>query len=155
LQDVEAVDGGELVRGLCSDKAAVWQQRGLRLDLQGFTGTTLQAERFLLQQAISNILDNAIDFSPEQGVISIADRIEAGQWRFTVRDRGPGVPDYAGRRVFDRFYSLPRPGSGAKSTGLGLSLVQEVAELHGGTVAIHNHPEGGAELVLSLPLGQD
>ena len=69
----------------------------------------------------------------------------------SVADTGLGVPDYAITRVFDRFYSLPRPGSGRKSTGLGLSLVREIAHLHGGEAALANRPEGGALATLWVP----
>jgi two-component system sensor histidine kinase CreC len=71
-----------------------------------------------------------------------------------VEDTGPGVPDFALPRVFERFYSLPRPRSGRKSTGLGLSLVREIAHLHGGEVELANRPEGGARATLSAPLDQ-
>ena len=74
-----------------------------------------------------------------------------GQVRFIVRDRGPGIPDYAHERVFERFYSLPRPDSGQRSSGLGLPFVREVMRLHGGEASLRNRPEGGAEAVLSLP----
>jgi two-component system sensor histidine kinase CreC len=70
-----------------------------------------------------------------------------------VRDQGPGIPDYARERIFERFYSLPRPDGGAKSTGLGLALAREVAKLHGGTVTVENRPDGasGAMARLVLP----
>lgn len=154
LQDIESLDTQALVQQLCHDKAAVCQQKGLRFELANFKGPVLQAERFLLQQAISNILDNAIAFSPEKGVIHITDEVSDANWRVSIRDQGPGIPGYAESRIFERFYSLPRPDSGAKSSGLGLSLVQEVAQLHHGKVLISNHPQGGAEVILQLPLHQ-
>ena len=69
----------------------------------------------------------------------------------TVRDRGPGIPDYAGDKVFEKFYSLARPHSQKKSTGLGLSFVKEIAALHHGRIELGNAPEGGALATLSLP----
>ena len=69
-----------------------------------------------------------------------------------MRDEGPGVPDYALGRVFDRFYSLARPHSGKKGTGLGLTFVKEIAELHGGSASLDNDPRGGAIATLRLPL---
>ena len=68
-----------------------------------------------------------------------------------VRDQGPGIPDYADDKVFERFYSLPRPHSQRKSTGLGLPFVKEVAELHHGRVSLRNGEDGGAIATLSLP----
>ena len=65
----------------------------------------------------------------------------------TARSR----PDYARGRVFERFYSLARPEGGSRSSGLGLCLVAEVADLHGGQATLDNHPEGGAVATLRLP----
>jgi two-component system sensor histidine kinase CreC len=65
----------------------------------------------------------------------------------------PGVPDYALPRVFERFYSLPRPGTEKKSTGLGLALVREIAHLHGGDATLANRPEGGARAEFWVPIG--
>ena len=68
-----------------------------------------------------------------------------------MADAGPGIPDYAAERVFERFYSLPRP-DGSRSSGLGLPFVREVAGLHGGTIAVENGEGGGAVATLRLPL---
>jgi two-component system sensor histidine kinase CreC len=68
-----------------------------------------------------------------------------------VSDHGPGVPDYALPRVFERFYSLPRPQGGSRSSGLGLCFVAEVAALHGGQARLANRDEGGARASLVLP----
>jgi len=72
-----------------------------------------------------------------------------------VRDHGPGIPEYAEDKVFEKFYSLARPHSNKKSTGLGLSFVKEIAELHHGRVSLKNAAGGGALAALSLPLTDD
>ena len=76
----------------------------------------------------------------------VADEIE-----LTVRDHGPGLPSFAEQRVFEKFFSLPRPDTGRKGTGLGLAFVREVATLHGGSARLANHPDGGALATLVLP----
>ncbi|MDH5184157.1 MAG: two-component system sensor histidine kinase CreC, partial [Gammaproteobacteria bacterium] len=154
LQDIVGVDSAALVRQLCDDKAAMCEQKNISFDFEGFSGTSVAAEHFLLQQAISNIIDNAIAFSSAEGVIYISDNIDEDSWTLYIRDQGPGIPDYAQARIFERFYSLPRPDSGLKSTGLGLSLVQEVAQLHHGKVRMSNSPQGGTLAALQLPLKQ-
>lgn len=121
----------------------------VRSDLQPLP--PLPADRFLLRQALLNLLDNATDFSPQGGTIHLHLRAAGGQAELRVRDEGAGIPDYAQGRVFERFYSTPRPDSGQRGTGLGLNLVEQAARLHGGTIALSNHPDGGAEAVLSLP----
>jgi two-component system sensor histidine kinase CreC len=112
----------------------------------------LHGERVLLREALVNLLQNALEFSPVGGVVLLQGKVEAGRVIFTVEDNGPGIPDYALARVFERFYSLPRPGTGKKSTGLGLALVREIAHLHSGDVLLSNRSEGGARATLWLPL---
>jgi two-component system, OmpR family, sensor histidine kinase CreC len=108
-------------------------------------------DEFLLGQAIYNLLDNAVDFSPTNGVISVQLHDYQTYRQLSIRDTGVGVPDYALDKVFDKFYSLPRPNNNQKSTGLGLNFVKEVAKLHGGSVTLGNHEWGGAEAILTLP----
>ena len=150
LEHVETVSLKALISGLCDDKSAVVAKAGLRIAIDIDEGYTLECEAFLLRQAINNLLDNAIEFSPPGGVIEIQASLENGHYRLSIRDQGPGIPEYAQDRIFDRFYSLPRPGDNRKSTGLGLSLVREVAELHGGSISVENHPDGGALATLVI-----
>ncbi len=111
----------------------------------------LQGEGVLLREALVNLLQNALEFSPAGGEVTLAVNVGAGRVSFVVEDAGPGVPEYALPQVFDRFYSLPRPGSTQKSTGLGLALVREIAHLHGGEATLANRAEGGARATLTLP----
>ena len=116
----------------------------------------LQADEFLLGQAIYNLLENALDFSPKNSEIKVTvteedDKIKPSQILIQVKDQGAGIPDYALDKVFDKFYSLPRPATQQKSTGLGLNFVQEVVKLHGGSVILSNHADGGAVATITLP----
>lgn len=126
--------------------------RGLRVVLDDGDDATVQGDAFLLQRAVSNLVDNALDFSPASGTVTLALHRKGRQAELTVRDHGPGIPDYAGDKVFEKFYSLARPQSRKKSTGLGLPFVKEIAELHEGRVTLANAPGGGALATLSLPL---
>ena len=114
----------------------------------------LQADEFLLGQAIVNLLENALDFSPPKSIVQVNVIENNNRILIQVKDEGAGIPDYALDKVFDKFYSLPRPentpNSGQKSTGLGLNYVEEVAKLHGGSVSLSNQAEGGAAAILSL-----
>ncbi|RZA32342.1 MAG: two-component system sensor histidine kinase CreC, partial [Lysobacteraceae bacterium] len=112
---------------------------------------TVQGDAYLLRQAVSNLLDNAIAFSLPGGLIDLRATSLDGTLEISVRDQGPGIPDYAQQRIFERFYSLPRPSTGLRSSGLGLPFVREVARLHGGTVALRNLESGGAIATLRLP----
>ncbi|WP_115528503.1 MULTISPECIES: two-component system sensor histidine kinase CreC [Xanthomonas] len=113
----------------------------------------VSGDGFLLRQALINLLENAIAFSPQGSSVQLRAHIHAGHWQLSVEDRGSGVPDYAIERVFERFYSLARPQTGQRSSGLGLPFVREVARLHGGDVALGNRDGGGVIATLRLPIG--
>lgn len=111
---------------------------------------TLSGDRFLLRQALSNFLDNALDFCLLGGRLMVSAQPYGEHWKLCVFNTGPNIPDFALDRLTERFYSLARSSSGKKSTGLGLNFVQEVAKLHGGYVLVSN-VEGGVEASLFLP----
>lgn len=111
----------------------------------------IKGERFLLALALTNLLKNAVEFTPVNGMIRVEVRRERQDVCIVVEDTGPGIPEFARERIFERFYSLPRPDTGVKSTGLGLSFVREIAHLHGGEVRITNRSAGGCRAELILP----
>jgi two-component system sensor histidine kinase CreC len=150
LEDGQPLDLVELVRQTLATRASALAGRQLRVELQAPAACPCHGDAFLLQQAFANLLDNAIDFSPVGGEIDIALQRMPDKLRLTVRDHGEGAPDYALPQIFERFYSLPHPATGCKSTGLGLPFVREVAQLHGGDARFANHPEGGAEVTLEI-----
>jgi two-component system sensor histidine kinase CreC len=151
LEETVLVDLRALAETVIADHAIRMQQRGITCDNQVPSDAQTIGEPFLLRQALANLLDNAIDFSPDGSRITLSLETAAGKHTLIVRDQGVGIPDYALPRVFERFYSLARPGTQRKSTGLGLPFVKEVAALHGGEVELRNLPEGGAEARLFLP----
>ncbi|WP_066150658.1 two-component system sensor histidine kinase CreC [Hydrogenophaga pseudoflava] len=144
LRTVEPVDLAALTRELLHTAEPTLRRKDLRLQTTLDEGATVHGDRFLIAQALQNLLDNAIDFSPQGGALAVSARRVDGQVEWSVRDEGPGVPDYAADRIFERFYSLPRADTQEKSSGLGLCLVKEVSELHGGILRIENvdHPRG-------------
>jgi len=152
LEEAASVDLRELTATVIADHAIHAQQRGIVCDNRIPPEAQVTGEAFLLRQALSNLLDNAIDFSPVGGRITLLLETAAGKHTLIVRDHGAGIPDYALPRVFERFYSLARPGTQRKSSGLGLPFVREVAALHGGEVELRNLAEGGVEARLSLPV---
>ena len=152
IETPEPVAACELARDAIDDTAAHAAGRGVTVDLQAATGLPgLRGDGFLLRRMLANLLDNAIDFSPAGSVVEL--RLQRGTdgLRLGVLDRGPGIPDFALDRVFERFYSLPRPDGGARSSGLGLNFVAEIAKLHGGHVELANRDGGGAQAWVTLP----
>lgn len=151
LDDIKEVELSSLAQDVITAMEPTARRKDITLRNSIAAGIQVEGEVFLLHQALINLLANAIDFSPAGTAVEIA-AVEAGRHiELTVRDSGPGVPDYALDRVFERFYSLRRPDTGKKGTGLGLAFVREVAHLHGGEVHLANHAEGGAIATLALP----
>ena len=131
---------------LAEIKTALAQQllaKNIDLVIQGDTDCQIQGESNLIRLALMNVVQNAIDFSPSGTTIELLVSHNSLGVKFIVRDHGSGIPDYARERIFERFYSLKRPESGRKSSGLGLSLVREIVTLHQGTITVENHSEGG------------
>ena len=141
-----------LIDELAASAQAAGAARGLTVEVLAGDDMVVEGDAFLLRRAVANLVDNALDFSPPGGLVSIALTQHRRSADITVRDRGPGIPDYAEDKVFEKFYSLARPHSRKKSTGLGLAFVKEIAELHQGRVTLANASDGGAVAKLSLPL---
>jgi len=125
-------------------------QKQLIFEVGGDTDATVIGERFLIRQALFNVIENAIAFSPPNGRVKLTILAKPDQIIFSVRDQGPGVPDYAIDKIYDRFYSLARPGNQKRSSGLGLSFVKEVMDLHHGTVKLTSE-DGGTQAMLIFP----
>ena len=142
-----------LIDGLCAAHQHAFETRQIQLRKEYQPTPTVRGEAFLLETALGNLLQNAIDFSPDGGTITISLGYDAARTcvKIVIEDEGPGIPDYARERVFDRFYSLQRPATGKKSSGLGLCFVREAAALHGGSATLENRPDRkGARAVLTL-----
>ncbi|HEY0634801.1 MAG TPA: two-component system sensor histidine kinase CreC [Gammaproteobacteria bacterium] len=154
LHHLQTVSLRRVVSQLVADKNPMVLQKGLTVASHFPDDLAVEGELFLLQQAVSNLLDNAIAFSPAGGTLTLTGLADNHTATLLIDDAGPGIPAYARERIFERFYSLPRPDGGQKSTGLGLSLVREVVQLHGGEIVIDNRPEGGARAHLRLPVQQ-
>lgn len=153
LDHPEPVALAELAAAVCSQLEAVAQGRGVRLELLLEARPVVRGEPYLLETALSNLVQNAIDFSPAGARVQVRLAASATHAELVVEDQGPGIPDYALGRLFERFYSLKRPGTNRKSSGLGLCFVREAAALHRGSITLENQPKGpGARATLRLPL---
>ena len=108
-----------------------------------------------LHRALLNLFDNALRFSPSDAPIQVRLRSGPSWCLLSVRDRGPGLSEEDLEHLFERFYrgDPARARSQRGGTGLGLAIVQQIAHTHGGRVQAINHPEGGAQIELLLPLG--
>jgi two-component system sensor histidine kinase CreC len=111
----------------------------------------LPADEFLLEKAILNLLQNAVAFAPIGGRVVVTLNQNDSHSVLRVEDNGPGIPGYAESKVFERFFSLPRPDTGKKSSGLGLAFVREVVWLHEGSIDLRNGDAGGVVAQITLP----
>lgn len=155
LEHPEIIPLAESVSKVVQEHQAAAQARGQKMRVETETRPEICGEPFLLETAIANLIQNAIEFTPEEGVIHVrvCPSSDPSWCRVVVEDSGPGIPDYAVARVFERFYSLPHPATGRKSSGLGLCFVREAAELHNGRAWIENREDQpGARAVLELPV---
>ncbi|WP_434602049.1 two-component system sensor histidine kinase CreC [Pseudomonas sp. Z4-7] len=150
LEDIVAVPLAALVDELLEARGGWIESRQLRIERYIAADLTLTGEAFLLRQALGNLLENALDFTPVEGLLRIRAERLGSRVEIRLFNQAEPIPDYALPRLSERFYSLPRPGTGRKSTGLGLNFVEEVVQLHGGEFGIGN-VEGGVEVVLRLP----
>lgn len=151
IEQPQALDAAVLLHEAVDAVRAHAEGVGIDMQVDAADGLALAGDAFLIRQALVNLLDNALDFAPRGSTVEVRASHDGDALRFEVADRGPGVPDYARERVFERFYSLPRPDGGSRSSGLGLPFVAQVAELHGGRAELGERDGGGTVAVLSLP----
>jgi len=123
-------------------QSARMQQHRISCVNQIADDVTITGEIFLLRQAFANLLENALDFTPDGGHIRIFSEVNNGKLKIAIENQGEPIPEFAFARLTERFYSLPRPFTDKKSTGLGLNFVQEVASLHKGELQLRNTSQG-------------
>jgi len=127
------------------DEAGAARGAGLRLEVSG--------DRDRLKQVLSNLIENALRFTPEGGRVDVAVERSGPQAVVRVADTGPGIPEEDLERVFDRFYTVDRSRARSKGgTGLGLAIAREIVRAHGGRIWAERRPEGGTLFAFSLPL---
>jgi two-component system phosphate regulon sensor histidine kinase PhoR len=106
-----------------------------------------------IQQALVNLLDNAIKFSPAGSSVEVSLSIDGSCWRLSVQDEGHGISKEEQSRIFERFYRLgDELRRETQGTGIGLSLVKAIAEAHGGKVQLQSEPGNGSTFTLHIPV---
>lgn len=130
-----------LLEELQSSAQAIAAKRHIQIKLklpEAFANLKVEGDPLLLHRALRNLIDNAIDFSPDDGEITLTLSSVKRTALIQIIDQGPGIPEFAQKRIFEKFYSLTRPNTKKKSTGLGLSFVKEIVILHHGTITLYN-----------------
>ncbi len=151
---IEQIDLCELCKASLAIYKPILEENKLHLKTILPAKAPYKGEGFSLRLAISNVLKNAIDFTPESGTVTVKLVKEDKNWIVIFEDTGPGVPNELVGKVFDRFFSTHRPDTGERSTGIGLTYVRETVNQHGGKVTLCNKPEGGFQVKIILPKSQ-
>jgi two-component system phosphate regulon sensor histidine kinase PhoR len=144
----------ELVRETIVNMQSVAKKKRIRL-VEQTNGQIppVAADKSLVTQALTRLVDNAIKYSPERTAVTVSAVLEADAVRVVVEDRGYGVPSESIDRIWEKFYRVARDGQekDEESTGLGLAFVKEVVEQHGGTVAVESEVGRGSKFSFALP----
>jgi two-component system phosphate regulon sensor histidine kinase PhoR len=164
LTDLAQIEGGgialekemlalaSLLREVAQDLDASAREKRVEVVVSGDESAVAPADRRRLAQVARNLLDNAIKFSPVGSSVELHAFAEPGRAGFSVSDRGPGIPKGERDRFFQRFYQIDRSRSKARpGSGLGLSIVKHLVQLHGGSVEVEGNVGEGSRFVVRLP----
>jgi len=148
------VDLGQLTREVVSSLAILAEERGQRLEIDAADGVVVSADRLVLREAITNVVDNAIKYSPKASAIDIRVRPDGEQALVTVADQGPGVASEHRERIFDRFFRVDEARSRDDGgSGLGLAIAKWAVEVNGGHISVAAGANGGSVFSIALPIG--
>jgi two-component system phosphate regulon sensor histidine kinase PhoR len=146
------VDVAALAQTLASDSRQLFEDRGLRVELLATPPAVARARRQDVEQVLSNLLSNAVNYTDVGGSIEIRVAADAQCVRFSVADTGIGISPEDRERIFERFYRVDATRSRAVGgTGLGLSIVKHLVLRMNGEISVESTPKGGSTFTVSLP----
>ncbi|NOY52194.1 MAG: hypothetical protein GXP58_01070 [Deltaproteobacteria bacterium] len=150
LGETDIAPLAERVLASCGKTA---QEKGVILEHEVPPELSARINGRLLEQALRNLVENAVKFSPEGKKVRVEAGMEGDHLRLCVTDEGPGIPREDLPRIFERFYRVERDRSREPGgTGLGLAIVKHIALAHGGEVTVESTPGRGSAFTISLPL---
>lgn len=152
-QTQEHVDLAEVVREEVDRAREIAAASDIEVELEEVTAASFLGDRAQLSLMCRNLLQNAVQHTPDDGRVKVSLREEGAGFRFEVEDFGRGIPRDAQGRIFERFYRVD-PGRSRNSggTGLGLALVKHAAEVHGGSVEVDSEVGRGSKFTVRLPV---
>ncbi len=156
LPELSVVDVDEVVREAMSRSRLSAERAGIEITVDRPTGLEVDGDRTLLVTALSNLIENAIAYSPAEASVSVSRR-RTGDWvEISVTDRGIGIAPEHQQRVFERFFRVdPARSRATGGTGLGLAIVKHVLANHGGEVRLWSSPGTGSTFTVRLPVHHD
>jgi two-component system phosphate regulon sensor histidine kinase PhoR len=152
----ESVDVAPLVKRILCESKPVADNKNIVLECAvGADLPSVLGDEKKIQSAMSNLVSNAIKFTPEGGKVRVCGRQQGEELVLQVSDTGVGIPKEELPKVFERFYRVHRPGQQIQGTGLGLAIVKEVISMHGGRVEVESEPGKGTTFTVSLALAAE
>jgi two-component system sensor histidine kinase CreC len=153
LEGAESFDFVEILNETKEALMGLWRPKNIEVRISApQEACTVRGDRLLLFQSVRNLLQNSIEFSPASSVIELTATCKNDEIGVQVKDSGTGIPEFAKTRIFEKFYSLERPDTKKKSSGLGLSFVKEVIELHQGTITVESPNQNGSGTTVTVKL---
>jgi signal transduction histidine kinase len=150
----ESIDLGQLARDVVSSLGLLAEERNQRLRVEVADDMSVTADRLVLREAITNVVDNAIKYSPHASTIDIRVHADGGDAILAVADQGPGIAPEHRERIFDRFFRLDEGRSRDDGgTGLGLAIARWAVEVNGGQISVDSGANGGSIFRIALPTG--
>jgi two-component system, OmpR family, heavy metal sensor histidine kinase CusS len=137
-----------VIEKIASYYRTIAEERGISITNEG--DGDVYADPLLFDRALSNLLDNALRFTPDRGKITIRSRSRNDRTELAVEDTGCGIAPHHLSRIFDRFYRVDSSRS-SKGTGLGLALVKSITDLHGGSATATSELNRGTTITLTFP----
>jgi signal transduction histidine kinase len=149
-------DVGRIVHDVIESYRFPIEQQGFTLEVDVPEGLpAAEVDKEALSQAVINLVNNAIKYSPDEKHLKVSARAEAGTLVLSVADRGIGIAKADQKRIFEKFYRAENSlVHETKGSGLGLSLVQHIVEAHGGTTRVESAPGKGSTFTLVLPVSR-
>lgn len=145
------LDLGPFTRGVVAAFVPVAERKGIRLSVEAAESLRGAFDADAVEKILTNLLSNAIKFTPSGGAVHVTLAIEGAAAKLVVRDSGPGIAPDQIAHVFERFYQVDESTTRAQpGTGIGLSLLKELIELHGGTIAVESR-SGGTTFTATIP----
>jgi two-component system heavy metal sensor histidine kinase CusS len=140
------------LEGFAQDAQALAEHTGRRFHWTHSGQAKVAFEEKWMRQVLLNLLTNALNVSPEGGLVELTSTVGGGVWRVSVEDQGPGLSADQRARMFERFVRFTAPAEGDRGSGLGLTISKSIVELHGGQIHAEPGAEGrGLRVVFEIP----
>ena len=149
---LEKLDVAGLLKTCAEALTLLGESKEITISVEAVEGTSISGDRHWLRQVIINLLANAINYSPEKTVVTLACRINGNCAEILICDQGPGIPDEEKQNIFEKFQRLKSTAKKVVGSGLGLTFCKEMVKLHNGTIYVEDNEPCGTRFVVGIPM---